>query len=671
MASLGNPKKHTTNLKRKNGGSTVQELEFRKFKMNGKPVKVLKKDDIDDLVRAEVKKILQDEGPSYISVSYVTDMPYSTGFRLFEKASDADNLGLSNESFSDYEEKGIMSGDTNVRAVMIFKLVAHNTNRGKYSDNGKNDCLYECLIQGFRGCKLPKVLRSPGKFKKWLGLKRKEGVHVGLIPKVEDKLKCNIDVCGQYEYKSEKKYARDLKIRLWKDHYERLYTMNEFADLMKGYKEWRGKRRYPIFYKINREEQTVKFAYYSDHRSKGKIKVKTKPVKWIDDFYVKNPKRFHYFRREVEEDRKTKTIPEPEDYLPVKLKEYQDFQCMAHKLLGETAKGSLDPLKCSGNVRALATQFLLKCCPKFIGHTDQFDYNDDPMLSEEMWIKKGSSGGLMFAKKQTHLKRGYHGDINSNYGYLLKKCQFITRRGEFKTIEKVPRKYDDTRRYSIYRCRIWGVDRRDIYPNSRNFFTGFDVETAVKRGYRVSMIQDEYPNVLEYADRCRIKGKVVFGKWVDALYTMKKAGVTMAKLVMNILWGYLASGCTYDLATHKEYAPFEDNCQVKDIKPTFTKNGKRHYRLKMYHVNDMLNGCVRRKEYRFTWARFTPFLTAMGRKMIAEAVEPIRDHIVHIHTDGFISKKPFDHLKIGEKLGQWKVKEGEVLVRHVCGVDWI
>ena len=88
MTSLGNPKKYTTNLKRKNGGSTVQELEFKNFKKNGRHVHALRKEDVDELVRAEVKKILQEEGPSYISVSYVSDMPYSTGFRLFDKASD-------------------------------------------------------------------------------------------------------------------------------------------------------------------------------------------------------------------------------------------------------------------------------------------------------------------------------------------------------------------------------------------------------------------------------------------------------------------------------------------------------------------------------------------------------------------------------------------------------
>ena len=562
----------------------------------------------------------------------------------------------------------LVNDNTGIRAVMIFKLVAHNTNKGKYTDNGKNDCLYACLIEGLKGCKLPRCLRSPSAFKRWLGIGRKEGVHVSLIPKVEKKLKMNIEICGQVEYKGEKKYARDLKIRLWKDHYERLYNMNEFHDLMKGYRE-NGKKRYPIFYKPNREEQTVKIAYYRE-RFKGKIVVRTKPMKWIDHFYTDNSKRFKYFIREVDEDRKTNVVPEPEDYLPVKLKEYQDFQYMAQKLLGDTAKGCLDPLHCTGNYRAMATQFLLKCCPKFIGQTDQFAYNDDPMLSEEMWIKKASMGGLMYARKNTHLKRGYHGDINSNYGYLLKKVQFITRKGEFKNIQDMHREFDDTRRYSIYRCRIFGVDRRDVFPNSRNFYTGFDVETAVKRGYRVSMIHDEYPNVLEYGDRCRIKGKDVFGKFVDSLYTLKKAGVPMAKMVMNVLWGYLASGCTYDLATHKDYAPIIDNCQIKDIKYTFTKNGKRQYRLKVYKVNDMLNGSVRRKEYRFTWSRFTPFLTGMGRQMISDAIEPIRDSIVHIHTDGFISTKPFDHLKLGSELGEWKVKEGEVLVRHVCGVDW-
>ena len=85
----------------------------------------------------------------------------------------------------------------------------------------------------------------------------------------------------------------------------------------------------------------------------------------------------------------------------------------------------------------------------------------------------------------------------------------------------------------------------------------------------------------------------------------------------------------------------------------------------------MLNsGDVRQKIFRFKYARFGCFMTAMGREFMYEVVKPIKDDIVRIHTDGFISNKRIKGLDIGEDLGQWKLTKGVCMIESACVVRW-
>jgi len=191
----------------------------------------------------------------------------------------------------------ILYPETRVRMLSIFTAPADGQSRtGKDSEH--NDCLWMCLIQAFN--ELPPVLKKPGKLKKWLGLKRDDGIDIELIPKIDIELKMNIIVCGSHQYAGNGKYLRNQKIRLWKGHYEpkdvRGLGNENYNELRSGYDVMKKGRPYPRFYKINLDTDTAKMCYLENYRDGKKI-IMEKPMKYLNEFYTKhNPGRRLFLR---------------------------------------------------------------------------------------------------------------------------------------------------------------------------------------------------------------------------------------------------------------------------------------------------------------------------------------------------------------------------------------
>lgn len=53
-----------------------------------------------------------------------------------------------------------------------------------------------------------------------------------------------------------------------------------------------------------------------------------------------------------------------------------------------------------------------------------------------------------------------------------------------------------------------------------------------------------------------------------------------------------------------------------------------------------------------------------------KTIKPIEKDVVRVHTDGFIGKKPLKGFYVGDKMGQWKLKEGSCDVENACIVKW-
>ena len=53
-------------------------------------------------------------------------------------------------------------------------------------------------------------------------------------------------------------------------------------------------------------------------------------------------------------------------------------------------------------------------------------------------------------------------------------------------------------------------------------------------------------------------------------------------------------------------------------------------------------------------------------------MEPHINNIVRCHTDGFISKTPITGIDLGDKIGQFKTKQGLVFIKSAgCKPEWL
>ena len=615
MVKLGKPTVYNTKVKTAHGTASIDEERF----IFGKAVK---KEGLDKTVLKELKQKLKEDGPMYMSVSYWTDQIYSTGFQLIESASQLNMDMFDSDMFSDYNESEIMDPDTKIGGVSVFTAPAGgHSSKGK--DGEHNDCFYDCIVQAFN--ELPPVLSNPARFKKWLGVDRDDGVDIELMPKVEKKLKMNLYISGSHQYESEGKYPRTLKMRLWKGHYESVRGLDEYIELKRGYDERKG-RPYPIMYKLNLQDNTAKMAYYTGGY-KGNKMVITKPIQYLNEFYDKhNPYRRYFLRKvpreKVKVDGKTKyEAKEPEDVLDDQIEEYNQFQRCSYQMLGKHANKALNPFHCKGNYRALATHFFFKMAPKAISFCDEYIWSDEPLWNEEHWLKGAMTGGLIYSREKT-LKKAYEADINSMYPWLMLNCDFITRKGKFKTLKEVP-EYEDKYQYAIFRCDISGYDNRLFQKNRHGFYTGLDIKIAQQEGWDIELKDDQYPNMLWYTKFCRVPGKEVFEVFINDMYTLKSNSVAGAKRAMNCLWGYLCSRSIKEVKTWKDPV-IEDMSLLYKIDPRFKTGDKQEYAIKKFNVHDMQDDYnIRKKIFRFKYARFACFTTAVGRHEMYKVLKPI------------------------------------------------
>ena len=144
---------------------------------------------------------------------------------------------------------------------------------------------------------------------------------------------------------------------------------------------------------------------------------------------------------------------------------------------------------------------------------------------------------------------------------------------------------------------------------------------------------------------------------------MKQAKVEGSKSVLNCLWGFLASRNIRKIKTYKQEVAIDDLSLLKKMyhrhydKSTNTQ----HYSISFYNQTQD----KRKSIYKFKYARFTPFLTARGRRIMYKFCKKRIDNIVRIHTDGVILSKPIEDLYLSNDLGDWKMKQGPVTIKHI------
>ncbi|GET66062.1 hypothetical protein GLOIN_2v1849173 [Rhizophagus irregularis DAOM 181602=DAOM 197198] len=171
--------------------------------------------------------------------------------------------------------------------------------------------------------------------------------------------------------------------------------------------------------------------------------------------------------------------------------------------------------------------------------------------------------------------------------------------------------------------------------NKRGIYTFIDLQRAKKLGLNIQLIQDGKPDALIYDREARIPGTVIFGEYVHFLFKIKNQGGIagrVAKRVLNTLWGALCQRKrNYKTLTTDQTDPFTfpEGHTLDSIIPV----GSDQWRFQFTNPGNPFKG-----EY----PRIAPFLLARGRKITSEAIQPYKDKVRRIHTDGFILEEQPD-----------------------------
>ncbi|GBC44426.2 poxvirus D5 protein [Rhizophagus irregularis DAOM 181602=DAOM 197198] len=236
----------------------------------------------------------------------------------------------------------------------------------------------------------------------------------------------------------------------------------------------------------------------------------------------------------------------------------------------------------------------------------------DPIEAE--WLSDAMMGGLIWADNEW-----------KGYG---------RQRGKFQTLND----FVDHRGYALYGLFRAKVSGNNILfrQNKRGIYTFIDLQRAKKLGLNIQLIQDGKPNALIYDREARIPGTVIFDEYVHFLFKIKNQGGVagrVVKRVLNTLWGALCQRKrNYKTLTTDQTDPFTfpEGHTLDSIIPV----GSDQWRFQFTNLGNPFKG-----EY----PRIAPFLLARGRKITSEAIQPYKDKVRHIHTDGFILEEQPDN----------------------------
>ncbi|GET50589.1 hypothetical protein GLOIN_2v1472929 [Rhizophagus irregularis DAOM 181602=DAOM 197198] len=181
---------------------------------------------------------------------------------------------------------------------------------------------------------------------------------------------------------------------------------------------------------------------------------------------------------------------------------------------------------------------------------------------------------------------------------------------------------------------IWADNEWKGYGRQRGKFQTLN-DFVDHRGYALYGLFCAKPNALIYDREARIPGTVIFGEYVHFLFKIKNQGGVagrVAKRVLNTLWGALCQRKrNYKTLTTDQTDPFTfpEGHTLDSIIPV----GSDQWRFQFTNPGNPFKG-----EY----PRIAPFLLARGRKITSEAIQPYKDKVRHIHTDGFILEEQPD-----------------------------
>ena len=499
--------------------------------------------------------------------------------------------------------------------IYEFSIILQQPARNRGGNDDNNDCLWICFLKAFgKDTKIPRY-DKPWKLKKALGLARDEPVPVEMIPTLEDKMEVKINVLGDEVYTSTKPFTQSLTIKLVNGHYT---LRGENKELLKGqaYTE-----KEVIVYQMDNEKGVIKTydgIQYGEMTIEEWIEIRNHPISSTATMIKTDEKDmkayYNKFHREAEE-------------------------------LKDITNGTINLFTCGKDKLASLKLF----------HNTTRTIHPDPIEQDEaIWLDRAMVGGIIYGEK-TELNDAYSYDVNSMYPFIMTQLQFPTTRGEFLKLKELKEIVE----YGIYRIKIFEPEHNDkklFRFNRRNYYTHIDVKRARDLGLKMELIQDNQPNCLRYI-KGRLSGKKLFGQVVDYLYELKKKPTikSRVKSILNRLWGALCEREVITRKSEKEGVYLED-VDIQTICP--------------YGEGYLCEFIKHSKTFRTDYARVGCFITAGARSYISKLIEPVKDKVFRIHTDGFITKGECD-FELTDVLGGLKNdKKGKCNIKNSMKIEW-
>ena len=469
-----------------------------------------------------------------------------------------------------------------------------------------NDCLYNCLEYMIFDFK--KFFETPDKLKKYLGLKRCDKVPLNMIEKIEKKLSTyQINVRGDYIYTSTIKSNKVINLLLQNEH----YSIDTSCIKPSLNKTVRFNEKIPILY------DKLTYEIY-DGKTKQKISIQER-----NDILYNFKSPYILFDRTKQ---KKGTIISIEDEYNTLIKDIQELK-----------------IKSNGFINMYKTGNINNTCLDLFDRMTRFLLEPENILQDEAeWINKSTLGSLIWG----HNYQGdvYNYDVKSLYPYLMTtKNKFPIKRGEFMKLESI----DNIQyfQFGIYRVKIEPSNDEHINKLFRftndNYYPHISLEQARKLNLKMTLIIDDEPNFLHYSRDKLITFEEVFKPYVMYLFDLKDNGLSIAKDILNRLWGKLGEYDRTKKYDDKEIK-IESDEEIIELRPC-NKNEDINL-IKTNKIN---------KPYKTNYARLIPFLKSIDRNYMCNIMYEHRNNIHQILTDGFVSDKQI-HLNTDVKLGELK-----------------
>lgn len=506
---------------------------------------------------------------------------------------------------------------------------------------GLNDCLWYCLRDLHSGVKyMPSAINKPFLLKRALGLERKDLIPISKLGEVSKLIKADVNVIGDVEHHHQgSKHLRSITVQLHNQHYT-VPNKHAIDTQLRGNTNSREKTIVLWRKAVDKINSSITY--------QGCDGVTVFPLsrETLSNFWMK-PKSCKHIYRQAEKATSAQEM----------LAEHRALEADI-KILKDASKGfvnlyrQLNETKSALFIFAKLNRLLVP--PPKLGQL------------ESTWITNAKSGGLIYGK-ECELEKGYEYDITSFYPSLPSSQSFSVPVGEgvFEHLMALP---PDFLHYGLYKVKI-SVTANATAEQSKlfkfkpsNIYTHFDIKVARDIGLNIELLPCQ-PNAPLFPTR--VPAASIFKPFVDYIFDLRQqTQCPRAKRILNCLWGGLSAKRSTVIDMNEEKVLDLDGRIITHIEP---------YR-------DSVLVTAERVEHRFktSYARLFPFITSYGRYQMYNYLKPVTDNIFRIHTDGFISNKVLQHLKMQKKEkkpGLWtldEAKEGRPCRIHNSKyVEWL